>query len=97
MLASFQWVARAMGVDHGLAKVVKVGDLVQHCNGGQWGKVLRVIPQGDGTAELEIERIKRPENQWDTGGTGWWATYHIREWAPVYGPCRDSGNEGHRP
>lgn len=73
----FEWVLRAMGVDHGLAKIVKIGDRVQHCNGGQWGKVLEVRPQSDGTAELRVLREVRHEH--DFKGEGWWATYHCKD------------------
>jgi hypothetical protein len=76
----FDWLRPMLGADDGLGKHVQVGDLVQHRNGGQWGRVLQVVPQRDGTAELEIERIKRPECEWDYDGIGWWATYHIKGW-----------------
>lgn len=88
MLASFGWVFRAMGIDHGLARVIKVGDLAQHCNGGQWGRVLEVHPRGD-SAELVLERIVRPECKWDEAGLAYWATYHIKDWAPTYDVRRD--------
>lgn len=71
----FKWLQAAMGVDHGLAKVVKVGDRVQHSNTGQWGKVLEVLQQHDGTAELRVQREVR--NEHDFEGEGWWATYHV--------------------
>lgn len=71
------WLQRALGVDGGLAKVVKVGDRVKHGGTKQWGKVLQVVPQSDGTAELEIQR--EVVHAWDYDGTGWWATYHISE------------------
>lgn len=90
MLSSFDWLRPALGVDGGLATVVNVDDLVQHRNGGQWGRVLRVIPQHDGTAELQIEGICRPDCAWDDPGVRWWATYHIRDWAPFYGPVRNA-------
>ena len=61
MIGAFDWLRLALKIDDGLASVVKIGDLVQHqhCNGGQWGRVLRVVSQSDGTAELQIEGICR--------------------------------------
>jgi hypothetical protein len=88
MLSSFDWLRPSLGVDGGLATLVNTGDLVQHRNGGQWGRVLRVVPQSDGTAELQIEGICRPNVQWDDPSVRWWATYHLRDWAPCYGPVR---------
>ncbi|HSX23340.1 MAG TPA: hypothetical protein VLE97_11255 [Gaiellaceae bacterium] len=92
MLSSFDWLRPALGHDGGLASVVKAGDLVQHRNGGQWGRVLRVVPQRDGTAELQIEGICRPECRWDDPSVRWWATYHIRDWAPSYGPVQEAAH-----
>ena len=71
-----------MGLDGGLAKRVKVGDRVRHYNTEQWGVVLRVVQQSDGTAELLVEREP------GTGfcgftGQGWWATYHIDDIQPA--------------
>lgn len=78
---SFAWLQVALGADGGLAKTVKVGDRVKHIGTKQWGKVLRVVQQPDGTAELEIEReVAQP---WHDGGTGWWATYHVLEHQPA--------------
>jgi hypothetical protein len=94
MLSTFDWLRPALGHDGGLASTVKAGDLVQHRNGGQWGRVLRVVPQRDGTAELEIEGICRPNNQWDDPGIRWWATYHIRDWAPSYDIARETPAQG---
>lgn len=88
MLASFNWLRAPLGADEGLSAVVRAGDLVQHRNGGQWGRVLLVRPQGDGTAELQIEGICRPGVTWDSPHVRWWATYHIKDWAPLYGPAR---------
>lgn len=90
MLSTFDWLRPALGLDDGLAAVVKVGDLVQHRNGGQWGRVLRVVPQRDGTAELQIEGICRPGNQWDDSRVRWWATYHVRDWAPTHDVARET-------
>jgi hypothetical protein len=90
MLSSFDWIRSAMGVDGGLAKVVKPGDLVQHRNGKQWGRVLKVVPQHDGSAELQIEGICRPEVKWDDASIRWWPTYHMSDWAPCYGPVQGS-------
>lgn len=90
MLGSFDWTRGAIGIDAGFITDVKVGDLVQHRNGGQWGKVLRVIPQHDGSAELQIEGICRPDVKWDSPSIRWWATYHIRAWQPYYGPIQEN-------
>lgn len=72
-----------MGLDRGLATRVKVGDRVRHFNTRQWGDVLEVRPQSDGTAEL---RVKRDPNSPGAGmkfdGEGWWATYQIDEYEP---------------
>lgn len=92
MLSSFDWLRPALGADGGLSSVVKAGDLVQHRNGGQWGRVLRVVPQHDGTAELQIEGICRPECRWDDPSVRWWATYHVRDWAPSYGPVQEAAH-----
>lgn len=89
MPSSFDWLRPALGYDGGLATNIKAGDLVQHHNGGQWGRVLRVVQQRDGTAELQIEGICRPTVQWDDPSVRWWATYHIRNWAPSYGPAQE--------
>jgi hypothetical protein len=71
-----------MGMDGGLARVVKAGDRVRHFNTRQWGHVLRVVPQHDGTAELEVEREHAAGTR-SAQGTGWWATYHIDEYEPA--------------
>lgn len=89
MLSTFNWLRSSLGADDGLASVVKVGDLVQHRNGKQWGRVLRVVLQHDGTAELEIEGICRPECAWDDPSVRWWPTYHISDWTPSYGPIQE--------
>lgn len=68
-------------IDGGLAKIIKVGDRVKHGEIKQWGKVLQVVPQPDGTAELEIER--EADHQSHYHGKGWWATYHISEHEPA--------------
>lgn len=88
MPVSFLWLDIAMQNDHGLQGKIKPGDLVQHCNGGQWGVVLQVVPRGN-TDELQIRGICRPDVQWDDPGVRWWGTYHLRNWAPVYGPVRE--------
>lgn len=67
-----------MGADGGLAKKIKVGDRVRHFNVKQWGKVLEVHPQHDGTAELVVER--EVKDKYDTAGKGYWATYHIDQY-----------------
>lgn len=71
------WLQVALGADGGLAKAVKVGDRVRHCGTRQWGRVLEVRPQADGTAELRVER--EVVHGFDIAGEGWWATYHIAE------------------
>ena len=90
MLSTLDWLRPALGLDDGLASVVKVGDLVQHRNGGQWGRVLRVVPQRDGTAKLQIVGICRRGNQWDDAHVRWWATYHVRGWAPTHDVARET-------
>ena len=73
MLSSFDWLRPALGYDGGLASIVKGGDLVEHRGTKQWGRVLRVVPQRDGTAELQIEGICRPACTWDDPSVRWWA------------------------
>lgn len=73
----------------GFATSVKANDIVQHNNGGQWGRVLRVVPQRDGSAELQIEGICRPDVKWDDPAVRWWPTYHIRNWILSYGPVQN--------
>jgi hypothetical protein len=78
------------GTDGGLATVVKAGDRVRHFNTGQWGKVLQVVPQHDGTAELEVEREQTP-GAFCFEGKGWWATYHIDKYEPAAGQVAGAG------
>lgn len=72
---SLSTMIRLAGGDFGLADVVKSGDRVRHANTRQWGTVLEVIPQRDGTAELKIER-DLPRYKGDFEGIGFWGTYH---------------------
>lgn len=52
-----------------------LGIRVRHYGTKRWGKIIRIVPQGDGTFEYEIERdlpllsMEFP--------TVWWASYHI--------------------
>ncbi len=64
----FRWLQAAMGVDHGLAKAVKVGDRVRHSNTRQWRKVLEVHQQSNGTAELRVQREFRHEHDFKGEG-----------------------------
>lgn len=53
---------------------IVVGDFVQHSNTKQWGEVLEVVPQRDGTSELLIKfHVSKP---WHHEGTSCWASYH---------------------
>lgn len=81
-MSVFNWIHRLMGHDGGLAQWVRVGDLIQHCNTGQWGRVIRVIPQHDGTAELVLDRIVQARGE--SSGLAYWATYHAGDWAPTF-------------
>ena len=54
---------------------VEVGDRVRHRGTKQWGTVLEVVPQRDGTSELHVKR-DLPRFEGDFTGDGWWATYH---------------------
>jgi hypothetical protein len=52
---------------------IRVGDQVQHSGTRQWGEVLEICPQPDGTQELRVRRIGREPLE----GEGWWASYHV--------------------
>jgi hypothetical protein len=54
---------------------IELGDRIQHRGSKQWGKVLEIIPQHDGSSEIKILREQRSPA--DLSGEGWWATYHI--------------------
>lgn len=77
----FSMMRALMGADGDLAKIVKVGDRVRHFNVKQWGRVLEVHPQPDGTAELVVER--EVSDAYDRPGKGQWATYHIDQYEPM--------------
>ena len=77
------WLKLALGNDGGLAKIVKLGDRCRHIGTKQWGVVLEVHPQRDGTAELVLEREKRFPG--DDEGRAYWATYHIGDYEPKDG------------
>ena len=62
-----------------LPKIIKPGDRVRHFNTRQYGIVLEVIPQRDGSAEL---RILRDPSTGTSTGEGQWATYHIDQHQP---------------
>ena len=51
---SVDYMLRMSGADFGLAKVVAVGDFVQHYGTKQTGFVTKVMPQLDSTAELLV-------------------------------------------
>lgn len=80
MLQSFGWLLPLMRADQGLSKCVKPGDRVQHRGTKQWGEVLEVVPQRDGTSELRI--LREHLQPWQDKGEGWWATYHIGDYEP---------------
>lgn len=54
---------------------VEVGDLVRHCNTGQWGRVVQVAEEQDGVAEVEVER----QGDQPTHGRGRWSTRRLSE------------------
>lgn len=54
---------------------IELGDRIQHRGSKQWGKVLEIIPQHDGSSEIKVLREQRSPA--DLSGEGWWATYHI--------------------
>lgn len=84
----FEWASMSMGYDAGLAKRVKVGDLVKHINAG-WARVLRVVPQPDRTAELQVGDLKG-DSESPIWKNRWWGTYHCVDWAPTYDVPREA-------
>lgn len=78
---SIGYMLRLSGHDFGLADTIAVGDRVRHYGTKQWGTVLEVMPQRDGTAELKILRDP-PRFTGDSEGETQWATYHCGEHVP---------------
>lgn len=52
------------------------GDRVQHIGTKEWAKILKIVPQNDGTCEMELER---EPGSFNYPGKAYWASYHIRD------------------
>jgi hypothetical protein len=74
-------MVRLAGCDFGLAEIVQVGDRVRHHGTRQWGTIRKVVPQTDGTAELEVE-LDPPRFTGDLTGVSFWGTYHCDSHEP---------------
>lgn len=64
---------------------IQIGDRARHRGTKQWGTVLEVRPQADGTAELVLQRDP-PRFPGDFEGTANWATYHLDKHVPKETP-----------
>lgn len=55
----------------------KVGGRVRHVGTRQWGKILEIVPQRDGTAEIKVQRDEPLCSSDTKNDPTWWASYHI--------------------
>jgi hypothetical protein len=53
----------------------KVGQWAMHRGTKDWGEVLKVVKQPDGTTENFVR--KHPDHKGITSNESWWASYHI--------------------